>query len=68
MSGWTFKSSYEFEEQTATSTQMVFSFELEERKLFMRPFKNLIRTMVQEGAQRTSRYNSQENCYFVKDA
>jgi hypothetical protein len=39
----TFKSSYEFEEQTATSTQVVFSFELEERELFMRPFKNLIR-------------------------
>jgi signal transduction histidine kinase len=49
----TFKSSYEFEEQTATSTQMVFSFELEERELFMRPFKNLIRTTLQEGAQRT---------------
>ena len=49
----TFKSSYEFEEQTATSTQVVFSFELEERELFMRPFKNLIRTTLQEGAQRT---------------
>ena len=49
----TFKSSYEFEEQTATSTQMVFSFELEERELFMRPFKNLIRTTLQEGAERT---------------
>ena len=36
----TFKSFYEFEEKTATCTQMVFSFELEERKLFMRPFEN----------------------------
>lgn len=49
----TFKSSYEFEERTAASTQMVFSFELEERKLFMRPFEKLIRTALQEGAQRT---------------
>jgi len=49
----TFKSIYEFEEETAASTQMVFSFELEERELFMRPFENLIRTALQEGVQRT---------------
>ena len=49
----TFKSFYEFEEQTAASTQMVFSFELEERELFMRPFEKLIRATLQEGAQRT---------------
>jgi len=49
----TFTSFYEFEEQTAASTQMVFSFELEERKLFMRPFERLIRTALQEGAQLT---------------
>ncbi len=48
-----FKSSYEFEEQTAAFTQMIFNFELEERGLFMRPFKGLIRTALQEGAQRT---------------
>ena len=35
-----FKSFYEFEEKTAASTQMIFSFELEERGLFMRPFEN----------------------------
>jgi signal transduction histidine kinase len=49
----TFKSFYEFEEQTADSTQMVFSFELEERKLFMRPFEKLIRNALREGTQRT---------------
>jgi signal transduction histidine kinase len=47
-----FKSLYEFEEQTAASTQMVFSFELEERGLFMRPFDQLIGSALQEGAQR----------------
>ncbi len=46
-----FKSLYEFEEQTAASTQMVFSFELEERGLFMRPFDQLIGSALQEGAQ-----------------
>jgi len=48
-----FKSFYEFEEQTAASTQMVFSFELEERELFLRPFERLFRATLQEGAQRT---------------
>ena len=48
-----FKSFYEFEEQTAGSTEMVFSFELEERELFMRPFKRLVRATLQDGAQRT---------------
>ena len=47
-----FKSLYEFEEQTAASTQMVFSFELEERGLFMRPFDQLIGSALQEGTQR----------------
>jgi signal transduction histidine kinase len=47
-----FKSLYEFKEQTAASTQMVFSFELEERGLFMRPFDQLIGSALQEGAQR----------------
>ena len=47
-----FKSLYEFEEQGAASTQMVFSFELEERRLFMRPFGQLIGSALQEGAQR----------------
>ena len=46
-----FKSLYEFEEQTAASTQLVFSFELEERGLFMRPFDQLIGSALQEGAQ-----------------
>jgi light-regulated signal transduction histidine kinase (bacteriophytochrome) len=31
---------------------MIFSFAFEERGLFMRPFENLIRTALQEGAQR----------------
>jgi len=48
-----FKSFYEFEEQTAASTQMVFSFELAERELFLRPFERLFRATLQEGAQRT---------------
>jgi light-regulated signal transduction histidine kinase (bacteriophytochrome) len=48
-----FKSFYAFEEQTAASTQLAFSFELEERDLFMRPFEALIRGTLQEGAQRT---------------
>jgi signal transduction histidine kinase len=48
-----FKSFYEFEEQTAASTQLTFSFVVEERDLFMRPFERLIRMTLQEGAQRT---------------
>jgi signal transduction histidine kinase len=48
-----FKSFYEFEEQTDASTQLTFSFVLEERDVFMRPFDRLIRMTLQEGAQRT---------------
>ncbi len=48
-----FKSVYQFEEQTAASTQLAFSFEIEERDLFIRPFEALIRATLQEGAQRT---------------
>lgn len=48
-----FKSVYQFDGQTTASTQLSFSFELEERDLFMRPFEALIRATLQEGAQRT---------------
>lgn len=48
-----FKSFYEFEEQAAASTQLTFSFVVDERHLFMRPFERLIRATLQEGAQRT---------------
>ena len=48
-----FNSFYEFEEESAASTKMHFSFVLEERKLFMRPFENLVRMALQEGAQLT---------------
>jgi Polyketide cyclase / dehydrase and lipid transport len=48
-----FKSLYEFEEWTAASMQMAFSFEFEEWELFMRPFDTLVRATLQQGAERT---------------
>lgn len=48
-----FQAFYEFEEQTAASTQLTFSFTLEERELFMQPFNRFLRATLREGAQRT---------------
>lgn len=48
-----FRSFYEFEEQEPDATGVSFSFELEERRLFMRPFQQLVRESLQEGARRT---------------
>ncbi|HMK89473.1 MAG TPA: ATP-binding protein [Methylocystis sp.] len=48
-----FRSFYEFEEATTGSTQIAFSFEVEEQDLFMLPFGALFRGALQEGAQRT---------------
>lgn len=48
-----FKSLYEFEERSCGSTQLLFTFEVEEQALFMRPFEKLIRSALEQGAQRT---------------
>lgn len=48
-----FKSFYEFEEKSCASTRVLFTFELEERALFMRPFETLIRSALEQGALRT---------------
>lgn len=37
------------------SAELIFTFELSEIQVFMRPFEKLIRMMVQEGAERTVR-------------
>ena len=47
-----FRSSYEFEEKFG-GTRVVFTFELKEIELVMRPFQKLIRTALQEGAIQT---------------
>lgn len=48
-----FLSSYEFVEEADGKTRLVFSFELKELDLVMRPFQKLIRTALQEGAIQT---------------
>ncbi len=48
-----FRSFYEFQDGTAGSTELAFTFELEERKVFMRPFNRLVVERLQEGAQQT---------------
>lgn len=48
-----FECFYEFEAETAGSTEVAFTFALEKRRLFMRPFEQLIRATLQEGAERT---------------
>lgn len=48
-----FRSSYEFFEEGDGKTRLVFSFELKELDLVMRPFQKLIRTALQEGAIQT---------------
>lgn len=47
-----FRSSYEFREE-AGATRIVFTFELKEIELVMRPFQKLIRTALQDGAIQT---------------
>jgi hypothetical protein len=47
-----FRSSYEFKEEDG-ATRIVFTFELKEIELVMRPFQKLIRTALQEGAIQT---------------
>ena len=48
-----FRSSYEFHEDEAGHTRIVFTFELKEIDLVMRPFQKLIRNALQEGAVQT---------------
>lgn len=47
-----FRSSYEFKEENG-ATRVVFTFELKEIELVMRPFQKLIRTALQDGAIQT---------------
>lgn len=46
-----FRSIYALEELGAASIMLIFSFEIRELELFMRPFKKLVRAALQEGAQ-----------------
>ncbi|MGJ0507284.1 MAG: SRPBCC family protein [Methylocystis sp.] len=48
-----FRSSYAFEKEDDESTRIVFTFELKEIDLVMRPFQKLIRTALEEGAIQT---------------
>ena len=48
-----FRSIYALEEAGAASIMLIFSFEIRELELFMRPFKKLVRAALQEGAQQT---------------
>jgi Polyketide cyclase / dehydrase and lipid transport len=47
-----FRSSYEFRQEDG-ATRIVFTFELKEIDLVMRPFQKLIRTALQDGAVQT---------------
>jgi hypothetical protein len=48
-----FRSSYEFKNEGGGATRIVFTFELKEVDLVMRPFQKLIRSALQEGAIQT---------------
>ena len=48
-----FSSHYAFEAQSPEATLLTFSFTLDEREMFLRPFAPLIRARLREGAQRT---------------
>ena len=50
-----FRCIYELREINSGRTELIFTFELSEIQLFMRPFEKLIRVVVQEGAERTVR-------------
>lgn len=48
-----FRSRYEFEGAADGATRVSFHFELEERRLAMRPFRSLLRESLEQGARRT---------------
>src|SRR5688500_6699518 len=49
-----FRCTYEIRSVDAgQSAELIFTFELSEIQLFMRPFEKLIRVVIQEGAERT---------------
>ena len=51
-----FRCIYELcDKNSGKSAELVFTFELTEIQMFMRPFEKLIRVVVQEGAERTVR-------------
>ncbi|ARO87632.1 polyketide cyclase [Nitrosospira lacus] len=51
-----FRCTYELREiNSGKSAELIFTFELSEIQIFMRPFEKLIRVVVQEGAERTVR-------------
>lgn len=51
-----FRCTYELREvEPGKSAELIFTFELTEIQMFMRPFEKLIRVVVQEGAERTVR-------------
>lgn len=51
-----FRCTYELREiNSGKSAELIFTFELSEIQMFMRPFEKLIRVVVQEGAERTVR-------------
>ena len=51
-----FRCTYELRDiNSGKSAELIFTFELSEIQMFMRPFEKLIRVVVQEGAERTVR-------------
>lgn len=51
-----FRCTYELRDiNPGKSAELIFTFELSEIQIFMRPFEKLIRVVVQEGAERTVR-------------
>ena len=51
-----FRCTYELRDiNPGKSAELIFTFELSEIQMFMRPFEKLIRVVVQEGAERTVR-------------
>jgi hypothetical protein len=50
-----FRCTYELRDINSGKSELIFTFELSEIQMFMRPFEKLIRVVVQEGAERTVR-------------
>lgn len=51
-----FRCTYELRDvNSGRSAELIFTFELSEIQMFMRPFEKLIRVVIQEGAERTVR-------------
>ncbi|MDQ3185982.1 MAG: SRPBCC family protein [Pseudomonadota bacterium] len=51
-----FRCTYELQSiNSGRSAELIFTFELSEIQIFMRPFEKLIRVVIQEGAERTVR-------------